>query len=116
MRNEETLRKALSLYEQLRDLSYDMGYYSACAEKTEDKKYESLHTDAIAKRNKLTRKMAAALDATAGDTEMDQLRKWIESEQKYYTVNDDGSVTDYSGAYGTILDRIRTKFGYGEKP
>ena len=116
MSNEEILRRALSQYEQLRDLSYDTGYYAACMEKAGDKTYAPLHAEAVAKRNKITRKMAAALDATAGDTEMDQLRKWIESEQKYYTVNDDGSVTDYSGAYGTILDRIRTKFGYGEKP
>ena len=103
MRNEETLRKALSLYEQLRDLSYDMGYYSACAEKTEDKKYESLHTDAIAKRNKLTRKMAAALDATAGD--MDRLVKWLE-EKRTTPANTPGD-RGWESAFTVVLHHIR---------
>ena len=41
-------------------------------------------------------------------TQMQRLVEWLKCEQKYYTVNDDGSVTDYQGAYGTILDHIRT--------
>ena len=43
-------------------------------------------------------------------SEMQRLVEWLKCEQKYYTVNDDGSVTDYQGAYGTVLDHIRAEF------
>jgi len=82
MSNEEILRRALSQYEQLRDLSYDTGYYAACMEKAGDKTYAPLHAEAVAKRNKITRKMAAALDATAGD--LDQLVKWLQQDEGDY--------------------------------
>jgi len=101
MRNEETLRKALSLYEQLRDLSYDTGYYAACMGQVGDKTYAPLHADAVAKRNKITRKMAAALDATAGDPQMDQLVEWLEREQRHTIIMG----TAY--AYQAVLDHIR---------
>ena len=82
MRNEEILRIALSQYERLRDLSYDTGYYAACMEKAGDKTYEPLHTKAVAQRNRITRKMAAALDATAGD--LDRLVEWLQQDEGDY--------------------------------
>lgn len=57
------MREALELHDELRDLTYDTGYYAACVEVADDDSYMPLLKEAIGKRNYISERMKQALSA-----------------------------------------------------